>query len=331
MQSSRSLPTAVLLIIYKRPKETEQVLTSIAQVRPKKLFVAADGPRNEEDKAKCLAARAVVDKIDWECEVYKNYSDINLKLRERVVSALNWAFEQTDELIILEDDVVADSSFFWFCSELLERYRDDPQVMHIAGGNNLVITPSYAPPQESYFFGRYAHIWGWATWRRAWQRSDPQMQLWTNATDADKAIFLQHFDRQTKQFWSNLWDYASSDYASGWAYRWMFACFAHNGLCINPRDNLITNIGFGPEAAHTTKDHSIAHLPCHSISFPLSHPNTATVHERLDREDGLFLWRLLDPPKPLSQQLYDHFKHYLRRAKRKLSSIARKLFAHPTT
>jgi hypothetical protein len=137
--------------------------------------VIADGPGSGEDLVKCEAARKIINQVSWDCEVLTNYSDVNLGCKKRISSGLDWVFKQCDEAIILEDDTLPHSTFFRFCSELLERYRDDQRVMMICG-QNLQFGRKVNP--YSYYFSRCPHIWGWATWRRAWNHFDLKMKSW---------------------------------------------------------------------------------------------------------------------------------------------------------
>src|SRR4030095_10272355 len=177
LESPNMSETPVVLIIFNRPKLTEAVLNALALVRPRTLLVVADGPRPDfpGDPQACEAARAVIDRVDWNCEVIKNYSNVNLGCGRRPATGISWALEQVEEAIILEDDCVPHPSFFRFCAELLERYRDDERVMHIAGSTfrrHAMSTP------YSYFFTQVTGSWGWATWQRAWRHYDASLALW---------------------------------------------------------------------------------------------------------------------------------------------------------
>nr|MBA3765731.1 glycosyltransferase family 2 protein [Acidobacteriota bacterium] len=167
----------VALIIFNRADTTARVLAEIAKARPSKLLVIADGPRADhpDDAEKCLAARAAIDRVNWDCEVLTNYSEVNLGCGARPSSGLDWVFENVAEAIILEDDCLPHPTFFPFCAELLERHRDDERVMMISGDNFQF---GRKRTQYSYYFSRYTHTWGWATWRRAWRYFDREIKLW---------------------------------------------------------------------------------------------------------------------------------------------------------
>jgi hypothetical protein len=274
-----SLRTAVAFFIFKRPATTLRVFDAIAQARPPRLFVIADGPRTAEDIAQCNAARAIVEQIDWPCEVKTNYAEANMGLKRRFDSGLRWLFDQVEEAIILEDDCLPDPSFFRFCEELLERYRDDERIMHISGDNFLY---GKSPRTVSYYFSRYPHIWGWATWRRAWRYYDTEMTAWIGAVD--KNVFLRQFDDPRERlFWRETWDKVCTGVINTWDYQWTFACLSRAGLCINPSHNLVANIGFGAGATHTvgTADH--VENPVMSMEFPLIHPREFSRDLKADR------------------------------------------------
>ena len=171
------LQTPVVLLIFNRPDTTERVFETIRQAKPPKLLVVADGPRADKpgEAEKCAAVRAILDRVDWDCQVIQNYADTNLGCRERVSSGLNWVFETVEEAIILEDDCLPHPTFFRFCEELLERYRHDDRIMTISG-NNLQFGRPHT--EDGYYFSRYTHIWGWASWRRAWRFYDLEMKAW---------------------------------------------------------------------------------------------------------------------------------------------------------
>ena len=156
----------VLFCIFNRPELTARVFESIRARQPHQLFIASDGPRdsNSDDVTKVEAARQIVSRVDWECDVSTRFLSENLGCKHAMSSAISWAFEKTEDLIILEDDCLPHASFFGYCDSLLDRYRNEDSVMMISGNN---FQPSRRS-DASYYFSRWTHIWGWATWKRAW-------------------------------------------------------------------------------------------------------------------------------------------------------------------
>jgi hypothetical protein len=294
---------AVALIVFNRPDTTRRVFDAIAEARPKKLFVIADGPRPGVvgDAEKCALTRAIVDRVDWPCEIFRNFADDNLGVGVRPATGIRWVFEHVEEAIVLEDDCLADSSFFTFCEELLDRYRHDERIMHISGDNWNFGTPPF-----SYLYCCYCYSCGWATWRRAFRHYDPDLTLWPELRDTSWLRDLLG-DVRAAAFWAEKFDLARSVglQRTGWDWPWLFACWAHHGLSILPKTNLVSNIGFDAEATHTRDpDDPRAGVPTVEMTFPLEHPpymvRDAHAEQRIFEQVGL-------PPEP--QDLY----HRLRR------------------
>ena len=287
------LRTPVAFIIFNRPDTTERVFAEIAKVRPAKLFVIADGPRPDRpgEAEKCAAVRAIVDGVDWECEVFRNYSDVNLGSGRRPATGVSWVFEQVEEAIILEDDCLPHPTFFRFCQELLEKYRDDERVMMISG-NNWQFGQGRTP--RSYYFSRCTGTWGWASWRRAWQHYDFVMKLWPALRDTPWLLDILGDPRQAET-WQNIFDRVHASAGNVFDYQWTFACWAQNGLAITPNVNLVSNIGFRGDATHTANPTSMfANDPTAEMKFPLQHPPCMVR----DREADRFTFELFFPPKP---------------------------------
>jgi len=267
------LTTPVAFIIFNRPDTTAQVFAEIRRVKPTKLLVIADGPRKDRpgEAEKCAQARAIIDKVDWECEVLKNYGDKNMGCGGRVASGLSWVFEQVEEAIILEDDCVPHPSFFQFCQELLEKYRYDDRIMQISGDNFLF---GKRRTDYSYYFSMFSHpvlIWGWASWRRAWEKYDYDIKLWPQIRD--RGMLKSYFgNNRLSDNWTRIFDEVY-DNKFTWDYQWTFCRWIQSGLCIVPNQNLISNIGWGQDATHTITPNTIwDNIPRKEMGFPLNHP-----------------------------------------------------------
>jgi len=268
------MKTPIVFIIFKRADTTEKVFEAIRQAKPTKLFVIADGPRTDRpgEVEKCEATRAVIERVDWNCEVIKNYSDSNLGCARRVSSGLNWVFEQVEEAIILEDDCVPHPTFFPFCEELLDKYKYDNRIASISGQN---VQFGRKRTNYSYYFSRYNHCWGWATWKRSWQNFDIYMKLWP---EIQEGSFLNDIlmERQTVDYWSRRFEFIyANPLATVWSYQWTFACWVQNSLGIISNGNLISNIGFGLDSTNVTANQKNQYesLPTEAIEFPLKHPH----------------------------------------------------------
>jgi hypothetical protein len=277
-----NLKTPVLFLIFNRPKTTQRVFDVIRQAKPPLLFVAADGPRNDRpcDVGRCEKTRQVIETVDWECEVVTLYREKNLGCRKAVSSAIDWFFENVKEGIVLEDDCLPSLSFFFYCQELLEHYRDDMRVMQICGSNVL---NKWDRNGRSYFFSNYGPVWGWASWRRAWDYYDVDMKLWSEIRE--KKIYEDFcLSSQEAVYRLDLYDMVFSGRIDTWDYQWGFAKMLRSGLSIIPADNLISNIGFGPDATHTKSFSSFSGLLIHNIDFPLKHPEFVIRDKLFDVE-----------------------------------------------
>jgi hypothetical protein len=275
------LSTPVALIIFRRPDLVQQVFDEIKKVKPRKLFIIADGPRNESDIKKCSEARSIVDQIDWDCEVHKNYSDINLGCKKRESTGIDWFFENVEEGIVLEEDTLPDISFFYFCQELLKRYRNDTRIMHIGGSNFQVYNRGFQC-DESYYFSKIPHIWGWATWRRAWKYFDLEMKLWPEVRKNDFLMKTIVDDEKSIQNWTKCLQECHEGKNQHYDYQWMYSCWLQNGLSIQPKTNLVINTGFGLEATHTRDGSDKYVLDRKSLDFPMSHPKAIVANKSAD-------------------------------------------------
>lgn len=282
---------SVLLLIFNRPELTEKIFNRIAKAKPEKLFLVADGPRedNAEDEKACAEVKRIVENVTWECEVYRNYSEKNLGCGIRVASGISWVFDHVDRAIILEDDCLPDSTFFPFCVELLEKYRDDKRIMTVSGRN---LYENQISTEHSYYFSTYPGTWGWATWRRAWKYYDYHVRHWQKLKKSDFPLGITHYDNTAKymrhhfekayrndppenyRLWGNSYT---------WDYQWVFTCWVQHGISVIPDRNLVSNIGFGEKATHTKNElHEFASLPVTPIEFPLKHPSHKLIHKKAD-------------------------------------------------
>lgn len=239
--------TPILFLIFNRPEETKTTFQSIRNIRPYKLYVAADGPRlskKGEDEL-CRKTREILVQIDWECEIKTLFRSENLGCRNAVSSAITWFFENEPEGIIIEDDCVADTTFYTYCKVMLEKYRDNEQVMHISGTNyqNGILRGD-----GSYYFSRIPHIWGWATWRRAWAKYDINMTKLPEFIYKNEIVKIFDNKRAQREYVRIL----KKVYYGGntWDFQWAFSCFIRDAYCVTPNVNLIQNIGFGESSTH---------------------------------------------------------------------------------
>lgn len=279
-EKSIYLETPVLFITYNRLETVKQSFACIKKAHPRKLYLASDGPKKDkpEDERKIKEVRAWIEQeVDWQCELHQRYSTGNQGCQHGPANAISWIFESEEQAIIIEDDIVADFSFFLYCQEMLERYKYDTRVMTVSGYKKVWDFPI----KGDYFFSYFSPIWGWATWRRAWKYFDLTMRRWPYYKEQG---LMQHM------FWAGAvpslteeFDRTFEGKLDAWDYPWLFARLSNSGLGIVPRVNLITNVGFDSESAtHTYGKAPEFHMG--SLDFPLNYEGNVIRNWKYDRE-----------------------------------------------
>ena len=240
----------------------------------------ADGPRPTmpKDEQLCRGTREIVSSPDWPCRLMTNFAEENLGCRRRVSSGLDWVFQECPEAIILEDDCIPCPSFFDFCSEMLQRYRNDTRIVHISGDN---FQDGTRRGKASYFFSRYPHTWGWATWRRAWRHYDVSISTWPEDREQRWLQSVLDEPREIK-YWEDIFERLHSGMIDTWDYQWVYTCWHLAGLSILPNENLVTNIGAGPDATHLGDGHSTVGIPTRGL-VECTHPVGVVRDEEADR------------------------------------------------
>ena len=243
------LQTAVLFLVFNRPDTTAQVFEAIRQARPPRLYVAADGPRaNREGEAERVArVREIATDVDWPCEVKTQFREENLGCKSAVSGGITWFFEHEEQGIILEDDCLPHFDFFRFCEQLLSRYASEERVWVITGDN---FQNGIQRGEGSYYFSRFNHVWGWASWRRAWEKADMSIDFWP---DWKRNVAWKNFwtDVVAQRYWTRIFNRAYRNEIDTWDYQWTACIWFYGGLTATPNVNLIKNIGFGDDATHT--------------------------------------------------------------------------------
>lgn len=275
---------AVALIFFNRPDCFKEVFKAVSEARPSRLYLIQDGARlnRPDDPSKIKACREIVSHIDWECEVIKDYSDINLGCGKRIFTGLSNVFKHEEYAAIIEDDIKIGDSFLPFCKEMCERYKNDQRIQMISGMNHLGV---YEESPYSYIFSRSGGaIWGWATWARCWNElewelspaSNPYIlnclraQTWQNSLGSSLANRVQEVRNKILQ----------GNSPSFWSLHFGFYAMLSNRINIVPKYNLISNIGLTTDSVHAVN--SIQKLPkrlrvvffakIYSLEFPLIHP-----------------------------------------------------------
>ena len=295
-----ALAVPVLLIVFNRAEKAARVLDALRRVEPRRLYVAADGPRRHVpgDVERCERTRRLLDDVGWPCEVHTLYQDRNLGCKVGPETAISWFFEQVEAGIILEDDCVPVPDFFPFCAELLDRYAHVAEVMMVGGHNRLGTWDSGG---VSYVFSRTSPIWGWATWRRAWDAYDGSITAW--ADPEIRARIRSIMSRAEFQATARRLDSVRRGQLEAWDFGWALALMRSGGLSAVATRNLVANIGFDEEATHTKN--RLAHtatLPTYPLDLPLNHPNDVRSSAEFDR--ALFRYRF-----PLSRRIVTALPH----------------------
>jgi len=270
----------VVFFIFNRPDLTQLVFDVIRRAAPTTLYVIADGPRHEADAPLCAEARTVVEQVDWPCTVQTLFREQNLGCGRSVSSGIDYVFEREEAAIFLEDDTLPSDTFFSFCDELLDRYRNNPKIVHIGA---VCYWASSISTRESYYFSRYPHIWGWATWKRAWVHYD--FNLTGYESEKTKVLLRANcHSRNEQKYWNRFFLLVKSQTLHAWSYQWIYACWKQNGLAITPTVCLVKNLGFRADATHTLTAHPLEMGLKNEEIGEIVHPKIIERNKKLDRQ-----------------------------------------------
>ena len=293
-QRGKQLPTKspVLFLIYNRPDTTREVFSAIREAKPERLFIAGDGSKREVigDSDMVAEARRVSDEVDWPCEVNTLFRSENVGLKRAVGEAVTWFFDHVEEGIILEDDCLPTSDFFTFCDELLNKYRNDERISAITGNN---FQRGRWRGEDSYYFSAYAHVWGWATWRRAWHHYDSEIKFWPELRDSQQLqAILEHGVHHWRTVMDAVYD---KQFESTWDYPWQASVWRTGGLTATPNSNLVTNIGFGSSSTHTSDPGSkLSRMEVNGLE-QLTHPKDVVQNKKADKLTLKFVFKGQNP------------------------------------
>jgi len=290
-----SIQAPILFLVFNRYETTFQVFETIKKERPKKLYIAADGPRNnvKDDLNKCLKVREIFEMVDWDCEVFTLFQDSNLGPGKSQMTAINWFFEHENEGVILEDDALPDKTFYMFCYLLLDRYRNDHRIFLISGCN---FQQQSKHGNADYYFSKYPNTYGCAMWKRSWNHFDNNIADWPDFLSAGGLEDFSHssgvrrkFKESFNEMYENPKKSKSHDFINPHDFVFMFAMLKNGALSIAPNVNLIKNIGFGsPDATNcTTSESPQAMLETFNINLPLKHPSIISRNLIADEFEGL--------------------------------------------
>jgi len=272
-ESKLSAPVA--LVMFNRPDLTIRVAQRILDASPSALYLIADGPRptHPEDGGLCEQTRDAVLSLPWQCPVHTLFAESNLGLRARVSSGLDWLFSHVDEAIIMEDDCLADETFFPYATELLAKYAADSQVGVISGNNFLRGT---RVSDDSYFFSSDVRIWGWATWARVWKDFSSEGLDYSWQGDEARAVVKAIPSPGRRK--ALLRDAERAHRINSWALPFVLHCAKRGYLSVVPEVNLVTNVGFGARSTHTKFESFTAEVGVEPMTFPLRHPSKVEAH-----------------------------------------------------
>lgn len=261
----------VLLLAFNRPLLVRRVLAVLSDARPARLYVAVDGPRasHPDDGERCDEVRQVIERgVAWPCEVRSLFRESNVGLQKAIVSGVDWFFEHEAAGVILEDDCVPAPAFLPFAAELLETYRDTPSVMHISGVSMRSPSRERAAPAASYAFAGSGHVWGWATWRRAWRAFEPTLAAWPRVREQ-----YRHAANPLRRALAHKFASAHAGRKWTWSRAWYWTIAQQQGLAIIPAVNLVENVGTGPDATHQHGSrHPLRQRAETTLAWPLVHP-----------------------------------------------------------
>jgi hypothetical protein len=272
-KSDHVFNTAVLFLVFNRLDTTQEVFKIIQKAKPPRLYLASDGARTDKKGEVLLVEdlrEYILKNIDWDCEVKTLFREENLGCKMAVSSAIDWFFDNEEEGIILEDDCLPDPTFFEFSQEMLIRFKNDRRIGMISGDN---FQHGRVRNRDSYYFSKYVHIWGWATWRDRWKASyDVSIKKWPVIRGESWLEDIALNKKESKK-WSEIFDLVYSKKIDTWDYQWVFANWIEGRLSVVPNVNLVCNIGFlRSDATHTRGYSPEANIPTRPILFPLNHP-----------------------------------------------------------
>lgn len=286
----KSFDTAVVMLFFIRDDTFAQVFEAVRQAKPKKLYLFQDGARHDrpDDMEKMLRCRKICENIDWECEVHRNYQEKNLGCDPSEFAAISWAFEHEEQIIYLEDDDVPSQSFFYFCDELLNKYRDDKDVFMICGRNQLGET-NY--DNNSYFFAKADSIWGWASWRDRWALCDYKHEFLNDPEKVKKVKKQSPTRYDAKKFLEKCRLHrskATDTYVPSYESPIRAAIYLNDMVSVIPRINLVKNVGITGDSVHTSagldkipkKQRQIYTIGANEIEFPLKHPSSKEPNKK---------------------------------------------------
>ncbi len=291
----RNVP--VLILAYNRPIYTKKLIEALKKIKPKNIYISCDGPKNnQEDINNCNQTRDVFNSINWNCNIKTNYFPNNLGCRKGISRGINWFFKYEKQGIILEDDCIPTNYFFYFCNKMLMKYKNNPKI-HCIGGVNFLKTKNI---KESYYFSKYNHCWGWATWKNSWELNDPDIKFWPKFKKS-KNWNTYHESKLEKKYWTKIFNNTFNRKIDSWAYPWTLSLWKVGGLTVTPKYNLVNNIGTGQNTTHSSFREK-KYFSKKNLKKTLVHPDKIIKNKLADNyvfethfngKNYLYPWRVL--------------------------------------
>ena len=269
----------VVLFVFKRPSTTKILLDLIVSSGIDKMYIFADGPKNEQEKVTTDIVRKIIvdfSKDNPEIRIQKKFFEVNQGLKQTITDGLNHVFQKESAAIILEDDCLPSEDFFRFTTTMLTKYASKPQIMSVAG------TSIGSFSDNSYDFSRYQLCWGWATWARAWDLYDPKMRELGSANWGSTISRVTRYPHMRK-YWDMMLNIVQSGWLKTWDYQWTYSVFVYNGLAVIPGCNLVSNIGFDKSATNTKVKSSLSNMAQSNLQWPLIHPKSISENYALSK------------------------------------------------
>ena len=300
------LNTPVLLIAFNRPIQTKKVFEQIRKTKPQKFYIAIDGPRSNkpEDVIKIKKVYEIFKNIDWKCSTFFLKRKNNLGCKTSVSSAIDWFFKFEQQGIILEDDCLPCSDFFFFCQELLLKYEYNRNIHMISGVN---FQDGNIRGDGSYYFSKLTHVWGWATWKRAWKHYDVNMSYWPSFKKSEEFKKIFNLRKPTKYFRS-IFDSTFNSKIDTWDYQWTACVWYNKGLSIIPNNNLVINIGFDADATHTFEKPKKLNDQKTKNILPIIHPSA--IKQNFQADEYTFDNYLAGPEISFFKKIIEKIKYF---------------------
>lgn len=255
----------VLMLVFNRPELTQQIFEQVRKAAPKFLYVAADGPRGISDEENCNKVKEIFNKIDWDCRIKTLYRNENMGCGMAVSTGIQWFFNEVELGIVLEDDCLPNQSFFAFCSNMLDYYKDDNRIGHISGSN---FQDGTTHGDGSYYFSSLTHVWGWASWKRVWKDYDYKIST-LNKFDTTFATLPSH--APFAEYWKKIFNSVANGEIDTWDFQYAYLILIKGYKSIMPNVNLIKNIGLGVNGTHTSADHPLTVTSTQELNL-IQHP-----------------------------------------------------------